>query len=94
MMTQTQTQSERPNQYPGQCSGCGTRLAAQAGLLGPKVAGRWTVRHRDCSAAPAISAPRPRISSRGGCYACRQTSTRHSQIWEECDHCGTEPIYV
>lgn len=29
-----------------------------------------------------------------GCRACRQTETRRSQIWEECDHCGAEPVYV
>ena len=29
-----------------------------------------------------------------GCPRCRKTPQRHSQLWEECDHCGHEPVYV
>ncbi|HMT51183.1 MAG TPA: hypothetical protein PKC36_13660 [Dietzia sp.] len=42
------TTATRTNTYAGTCSECGERVAAAAGLLGPKVDGRWTVRHADC----------------------------------------------
>ena len=29
-----------------------------------------------------------------GCAHCCQTAMRRAQIWEECSHCGFEPIYV
>ena len=29
-----------------------------------------------------------------GCPRCRKPPQRHSQVWEECDHCGHEPVYV
>lgn len=29
-----------------------------------------------------------------GCPRCRKTPQRRSQLWEECDHCGHEPVYV
>ena len=29
-----------------------------------------------------------------GCPRCRETPQRRSQLWEECDHCGHEPVYV
>ena len=29
-----------------------------------------------------------------GCSRCRKTPTRRSQLWEACDHCSHEPIYV
>lgn len=50
-MTATKT---RPNTYAGNCRNCGSRVPAQAGLLGGKVDGRWTVLHTECPAsAPA-----------------------------------------
>lgn len=39
------------------------------------------------------SLDRPRRSGTG-CSRCRQTATRTAQIWEECEHCGCEPIYM
>ena len=42
----------------------------------------------------ASTASSPRREPQTGCVACRRTATRHAQIWEECEHCGTEPIYV
>jgi hypothetical protein len=35
--------------------------------------------------------PKP---ARQGCSRCCRTATRTTQIWEECDHCGCEPIYI
>jgi hypothetical protein len=32
--------------------------------------------------------------SSSGCSRCRRTSTRTTQIWETCDSCGAEPIYI
>jgi hypothetical protein len=29
-----------------------------------------------------------------GCGACRRTATRTAQLWEPCEKCGNEPIYV
>lgn len=29
-----------------------------------------------------------------GCSHCRPRPGRTAQIWEECDYCGCEPIYV
>lgn len=40
---------------------------------------------------PAESATGP---SESGCPRCRETPARRSQLWEECEHCGTEPVYV
>lgn len=54
-MTTTKT---RPNSYAGTCSRCGTHVAAQAGLLGPKVDGRWTVEHTECPAVDATATVR------------------------------------
>lgn len=51
-MTATATRT-RPNTYAGQCSNCGQSVAAQAGALGGKVNGRWTVHHTDCPTAAA-----------------------------------------
>ena len=36
----------------------------------------------------------PNISGVGGCWRCRKTPRRTVQLWEECDHCGSEPIYM
>lgn len=47
-MTVTATKT-RSNTYAGTCSKCSTHVAAQAGVLGGKVNGRWTVRHTNCS---------------------------------------------
>lgn len=82
-MTATATRSQRPNTYPGTCSGCGSHVAAQGGVLGGRVDGRWTVRHTECPTTPAPTAtatrrPAPRYSDcdnghryyRAGCYAC------------------------
>lgn len=41
---------------------------------------------------PAVSAPARR--ERNGCGRCCRTATRTAQIWEECDYCGAEPIYM
>ncbi len=40
--------TSRSNAYQGICRKCGGHVAAQAGLLGPKVNGRWTVEHATC----------------------------------------------
>lgn len=48
-MSSTATRTRRPNTYAGTCSDCGTRVAAGAGHLGPKVNGRWTTQHTDCA---------------------------------------------
>ncbi len=34
----------------------------------------------------------PRSSS--GCTHCRWTPARTTQLWEECDYCGHEPVHM
>lgn len=46
----------RTNKYAGTCA-CGAKVAAGAGTLGPKVAGRWTTRCATCSAARPAARP-------------------------------------
>ena len=29
-----------------------------------------------------------------GCVACCKTPNRNAQIWEPCEHCGNEPVYM
>lgn len=62
----------------------------------------WRVPADKAQAAQALvtsapkSAPRssaPRRDSRSGCAACCRTATRTAQIWEDCEICGTEPVY-
>ena len=55
--------------------------------------GVWlcSVEPKDSAPAPAASKPRARTS---GCPRCCRTATRRAQVFEECDSCGTEPIYV
>jgi hypothetical protein len=56
---------ERKNQFPGECSLCGTGVAKEAGLL-ERVDGRWKVRHRPgdpaCKKAPAVKADTPTLA--------------------------------
>lgn len=51
--------TERPNKYAGRCRECGTDVAAEAGRLGPKVNGKWTVEHIDCDDIPAAPEAAP-----------------------------------
>ena len=53
-MTTTST-TPKPNRYAGRCA-CGTRVAAEAGFLGPKVDGRWTVQCHACLGLPVATA--------------------------------------
>jgi hypothetical protein len=34
------------------------------------------------------------LDRQSGCSRCRRTATRTAQIWEDCEYCGTEPIYM
>jgi hypothetical protein len=47
-------------------------------------------------ATESIDRPASRTSYVGGngCHRCRRTATRTAQIWEECEYCGTEPVYM
>lgn len=86
MSTQTAT---RPNAYAGDCSSCGTRVAASAGLLGPKVNGRWTVQHTTCPTATTrtrTSAPRVRTSADADFGRGRNYPTRTND--GTCESCG------
>jgi hypothetical protein len=48
----------KPNRYAGTCGLCGAWVEAEAGKLGPKVAGKWTVQHVEpCPAVEAQPAP-------------------------------------
>lgn len=59
-MTKTATTTaHRPNIYAGTCRICGDPVAARAGALGPKVAGRWTVEHLGHPSVPAAARPVP-----------------------------------
>lgn len=53
----TKVANVRPNKFPGKCTFCGGRVAAGAGVLGPKVGGRWTVRHDngDCESGVVVT---------------------------------------
>lgn len=43
------------NKFAGQCTTCGNRVEAGTGTC-TKVAGRWAVKHNDCTSAPAAPA--------------------------------------
>ena len=47
----------RTNKYAGTCA-CGTKVAAEAGTLGPKVAGKWTTRCWTCVTAENVAKAR------------------------------------
>jgi len=49
--------TNRTNKFAGNCT-CGTRVAAGAGVLGPKVAGRWTTRCWGCVTAGNVAKAR------------------------------------
>lgn len=40
------------------------------------------------------SSPRDRNPSNHNCPRCCRTATRTAQIFEDCEYCGAEPIYV
>ena len=61
------TATTRTNSYAGTCHDCGTHVAAQAGLLGAKIDGRWTIRHTAC---PTTTASTPRPASRTYASTC------------------------
>jgi len=51
----------------------------------------WSIDSGEARQSSRVSSARAR--SGNGCSECRQTATRTAQIWEECDRCGTEPVY-
>jgi len=65
-MANTATATARPNTYAGSCGTCGAHVAAAAGILGGKVAGRWTVAHVTC---PTTTAPAPARTYAAECDA-------------------------
>ena len=69
-MRTTQSTSRKANVYAGTCSKCGAHVAAQAGLLGSKVNGRWTVRHTDCAANTQVAPARQSLHAHR--YATRR----------------------
>lgn len=100
----TATATRRQNTYAGTCRTCGGHVAAGAGLLGPKVGGRWTVEHLGHPAgaatqpAPAhtakpTAARKPRCAECGvnaGVVVCRDSSG----ITDVCCHrCAARPAY-
>lgn len=38
----------RPNRFAGKCAKCGGRVEAEAGRLGERVEGKWTILHLTC----------------------------------------------
>lgn len=74
------------NRYPGKCSACGQWLDAGAGLLGPKVDGRWTVKHDGtCPARPSKLVASPVYAGRSG--GVQHASGRNRRA-ASCDRCG------
>lgn len=73
------TRTRRPNTYAATCRSCGGSVAAQAGLLGPKVAGRWTVEHTTCPTTP-VAAP------------ARRTVRRYQETTERCYYGHRAPV--
>lgn len=70
----TATATRRPNIYAGTCRSCGGSVAAQTGLLGPRVAGRWTVEHVACPATQSIPAVRPASGGKPRCAECQRNA--------------------
>jgi len=56
--TVTYMNTNRPNKFSANCATCATRVAAGAGTLGPKVAGKWTTRCAACTPAARPAARR------------------------------------
>jgi hypothetical protein len=77
-MTATATRT-RPNAYAGTCRSCGGSVAAQAGILGPRVAGRWTVEHTTCPSTP-VAVP------------ARRTVRRNQPSIERCFYGHRAPV--
>jgi hypothetical protein len=67
--------SVRANKYPGNCSSCGGYVAAEAGQLGDKVDGRWTVKHTGECPAQAPAASQPVVTGAGTSSASEMTQT-------------------
>lgn len=55
----------RRNAYAGDCSLCGGHVPANAGRLGPKVDGRWTVTHDEggCASEVVVIQAEPRFTT-------------------------------
>jgi len=80
------------------------QIMALGGRWNPTVKG-WSVPDAAADKARALVAgapvePRratvsytPRRAPAAGCRHCCWTPTRTAQIWEDCDHCGHEPVY-
>jgi len=74
------TRTARPNTYAGRCSTCGSHVAAGAGLLGPKVEGRWTVEHTAGQCTAAVLVPR----SARDCAWCDEPASAAVHATGEC----------
>ena len=77
---------------PRAMAGDAVRVRTRAGKQWDAVITRIIEEHDGIQIASTASSPRREPQT--GCVACRRTATRHAQIWDECEHCGTEPIYV
>ena len=73
----------KPNRYGGKCLHCGVWIDAEAGLLGPRVDGKWTVQHSVCPEVPEVAeeAPQPQPQPQ------RQRRNKYAQ---KCDLCGRQ----
>lgn len=69
----TKNGTAKANKFAGTCSSCRRQVPAGAGLLGPKVDGRWTVRHAGCAATTTTARPAAR-DDHGRCEACGRRS--------------------
>ncbi len=81
MSTQAPTRTRKANIYAGTCHNCGGHVAAQAGLLGSRVNGRWTVQHTECPTATLAHSAAP-------AYAPAYVSPTRTGRSHECESCG------
>ena len=89
------------------CKVAGTPTTGEAVTITTKAGKTWTAEISRvlwtgngvalCATAQRASTSYTRTPSAPtttGCSRCRRTATRTAQIWEECDRCGAEPIYI
>lgn len=94
MTTAEQIRPARSNKYGAECVNCGGHVAAMAGTLAGKTdAGRWAVRHTDCSTTPVFTTPSGTASARQLGYLrslIARVDRLHGNPWHDID--GGRPV--
>ena len=79
--------------------GAHIQITTKAGKSWPAEVTAVVARYADAALVATRSldtghTPAKTRASTTGCPRCCRTPTRRAQIWEECDWCGAEPVYI